>query len=429
MHYSKITIFLFFLILCSACSTNPVTGESQFSIISPAQEIAIGQKNYAPYQQQQGGAYRVDKGLTVYVSRVGQALAKVSDDTNLPYEFVVLNNDVPNAWALPGGKIAINRGLLILLDDEAQLAAVLGHEIVHAAARHGAAQMTRAQLLNVGAGAVGMLGQSSEYGGLIAMGVNVGAGAWQASYGRDQELQSDEYGMAYMQRAGYEPQGAVELQETFVRLSQGQKSDFLSSLFASHPPSKERVAANKARALKMPKGNRNRAGYQAAIAQIKKDRPAYKANAEALQLMSKQKYKQALSFANKAIKAQPKEALFYITKAELLSQLGNDKGAIAAFSQSIQKNPTYFMGYLGKGLLEKKLGALSGAKVRLEKSLEFLPTQTATYHLGELAMSAGNKESAIRYFTYAAKGGGELGEQATQRLSALQFVEGDGIQQ
>lgn len=118
MNYFKVIFCFLSCIIFAACSTNPVTGESQFSIISPAQEIEIGQKNYGPYQQQQGGAYSVDKGLTTYVSRVGQALAKVSDDTSLPYEFVVLNNDVPNAWALPGGKIAINRGLLILLDDE-----------------------------------------------------------------------------------------------------------------------------------------------------------------------------------------------------------------------------------------------------------------------------------------------------------------------
>ena len=105
----------------SGCSVNPVTGKNQLSIISPQQEIAIGEKNYSPSRQSQGGDYYLDPALQSYISGVGKKLAAVSDRPNLPYEFVVLNNRVPNAWALPGGKIAINTGLLVLLDDEAQL--------------------------------------------------------------------------------------------------------------------------------------------------------------------------------------------------------------------------------------------------------------------------------------------------------------------
>jgi predicted Zn-dependent protease len=110
----------------------------------------------------QGGDMVADPELTAYVQSVGQRIAAVSD-SDLPYEFVVLNNGVPNAWALPGGKIAVNRGLLAELEDEAELAAVLGHEIVHAAARHGAQAVTRGTLLQ-GALVVGMIASAdSEY--------------------------------------------------------------------------------------------------------------------------------------------------------------------------------------------------------------------------------------------------------------------------
>ena len=132
--------------LASACATNPVTGESDFMIVSEAQELDLGRQNYAPMQQAQGGVYDIDPELTRYVQQVGGKLAAVSDRP-LPYEFVVLNNSVPNAWALPGGKIAINRGLLTELSSESELAAVLGHEIVHAAAKHSAQQMSRGALL------------------------------------------------------------------------------------------------------------------------------------------------------------------------------------------------------------------------------------------------------------------------------------------
>ena len=95
--------------LGSACSVNPVTGESELSLVSEAQEIALGEQQYAPSQQSQGGQYVVDPQLQSYVADIGHRLAAVSHRPGLPYDFVVLNNSVPNAWALPGGKIAVNR--------------------------------------------------------------------------------------------------------------------------------------------------------------------------------------------------------------------------------------------------------------------------------------------------------------------------------
>jgi predicted Zn-dependent protease len=129
----------------SGCGVNPVTGKKEIQFVSEASEIKIGEQQYAPTQQSQGGDFDILPDLTAYVNEVGQKLAAVSD-RKLPYEFVVLNNPVPNAWALPGGKIAVNAGLLTELKNEAELAAVLGHEIVHAAARHGAKAQERMEL-------------------------------------------------------------------------------------------------------------------------------------------------------------------------------------------------------------------------------------------------------------------------------------------
>jgi predicted Zn-dependent protease len=121
--------------LLAACSTNPVTGEKELMLVGEGTELSIGAQQYAPMRQSEGGDYLMDPALTAYVQQVGNRLAAVSD-RELPYEFSVLNNTIPNAWALPGGKIAVNRGLLVQLKSESELAAVLGHEIVHAAARH-----------------------------------------------------------------------------------------------------------------------------------------------------------------------------------------------------------------------------------------------------------------------------------------------------
>jgi predicted Zn-dependent protease len=122
------SVFLVLNLFLVSCAVNPVTGESQFSLLSRQDEISIGSEQYGPSQQSQGGLYEVDPELSAYVNEMGQRLATVARrDYDLPYEFVVLNNSVPNAWALPGGKIAVNRGLLTELNSEGELAAVLGH--------------------------------------------------------------------------------------------------------------------------------------------------------------------------------------------------------------------------------------------------------------------------------------------------------------
>ena len=188
----KLLAILILAASTTGCAVNPVTGKSDFMMVSEAQEIALGQQNYAPMQQAEGGVYDIDPQLTAYVRDVGSKLAEVSDRP-LPYEFVVLNNSVPNAWALPGGKIAINRGLLTELNSEAELAAVLGHEIVHAAAKHSAQQMSRGMLLQGAVLATAVATANSDFGEFAVGGAAVGAQLVNSTYGRSAELESDKY--------------------------------------------------------------------------------------------------------------------------------------------------------------------------------------------------------------------------------------------
>jgi len=276
MHNQGFYCFVF-CIFFAGCSVNPVTGDRDFMLVSGEQELAMGLQQYVPMQQSQGGPYDVDPALTAYVENVGQKLAAASD-VKLPYEFVVLNNSVPNAWALPGGKIAINRGLLTELNSEAELAAVLGHEVVHAAARHSAQQMSRGMMTQGLVLATTVAASDSGYGDLAAMGAGLAGQLTLSRYGRDAELESDKYGMRYMSKAGYDPQGAVTLQETFVRLSEGHEQDWMSGLFASHPPSEERVKENRLRASKLPAGGElGTERYAAAMKKTMAAKPAYEA--------------------------------------------------------------------------------------------------------------------------------------------------------
>lgn len=410
-----------FALSATACVVNPVTHRDEFSLVSAQQEIAIGEQNYAPSQQAQGGRYYLDPGVQTYVAEVGRKLAAVSDRPDLPYEFVVLNNTEPNAWALPGGKLAINRGLLIYLEDESQLAAVLAHEIVHAAARHSAAQMTRGTLLGAVTQIAGIASQQSGFGELGGMAAQLGSAAWLATYGRGAELEADAYGMEYMVRAGYNPEGAVKLQQTFVKLSEGRQQDIFSQLFASHPPSQERVDANLRRAQDLPPGGVvNARQFQSKIARIRQDEPAYKEHEKALKALNDEKPGIALTHLDKAINLQPKEAQFWELRGHALAMQNNTAEAERAFSAAIERNSDYFRSFLGRGILRFKAGNNAAAKQDLERSLTLLPTAPATFFLGEIALASGDRETAVGYYRQVARDNSELGKAARARLASLQ---------
>lgn len=406
----------------SGCAVNPVTGKQQLMFSSQEQDIATGAQHYQPSQQSQGGQYVVDPQLTTYVNQVGKKLAAVSDNPNLPYEFVVLNNDVPNAWALPGGKMAINRGLLVELKDESQLAAVLGHEIVHAAARHGASQQSKGMLVNAGVMLAGVaaLASDSEYSALAVGAMGVGANAWMSKYSRDHELEADRYGVDYMIKAGYDPMGAVELQETFVKLSEGNQTSWLDGLFASHPPSRERVAANRRMAEQHPGGARNKAAFDKAMAQVRKDQPAYKDYVAAQKAAGEKNYTHALSLLDNATKQQPKENLFWELKGQILGTQKKNQEALTALDRAVQANPQFFRPYVYRGLVQRQLGNSDQAERDLIASQRLLPTQLASYHLGEINLAKGQRSQAVTYFQQAAQGGGEIGEAAKGQLAKLQ---------
>lgn len=416
------TFFLaiFFLFL-TGCSVNPVTGKRQLMMMSSAQDIEMGKQNYAPIQQSQGGPYDVDPELTRYVQDVGGRVAAQSG-VNLPYEFVVLNNSVPNAWALPGGKIAINRGLLTEITSEAELAAVLGHEAVHAAARHTASQMSRSQMMQVGVAVTAIAASDSDYGNLLAGGAGMMAGIALSKYGRDAELESDFYGMQYMSKAGYDPQGAVDLQQTFVRLSEGRQSDWLSGLFASHPPSLERVRANIATAATLPPGGkRGEAEYQAVMRKTMSTKPAYTAYDEGRKALSEKKLDEALTLANKALNLYGDEAHFHALRGDIRLAADKYDMAITNYDRAISRRAGFFYYHLQRGLTNKELGRTDSAVADLTRSLDLFPTAPAHFALGGIAAERGNLDDAIQHYKVVAQLGGDYGKAATAAMAKLEL--------
>lgn len=415
----KVGFTLLILLSISACSTNPVTGKNELSILGEDWELNVGKQQYSPARQSQGGDYVVDPQVEAYVNEVGQKLAVVSD-RKLPYEFNVINSSVPNAWALPGGKISINRGLLIEMQSEAELAAVLGHEIVHAAARHGARGAQRGMLLQGGILAASVATAGSQYANLAQIGASIGAQLINTKYGRDAERESDHYGMNYMSRAGYDPQGAIDLQKTFVKLSEGRRQDFLSGLFASHPPSQERVDNNTRDATNLPPGGFvGKSEYQQKLATLFKSKPAYDAYDEAQKALTDGNTSKAKSLAQKAIKLEPREGHFHSLLGDIEHKNNKLRTAKKHYDKAISLNNDFFYYFLQNGLVSEKLGDQASAKRYLDRSVQLLPTANAYNSLGNIARAQGQISNAKQYYSQAAGQQNAAGQAALGSLVEL----------
>lgn len=422
----RFPVFVAILVTLTACAVNPVTGKREISLIGEESQIKMGAENYGPMQQSEGGQYDVDPALTEYVQNVGNKLAAVSD-RDLPYEFVVLNNSVPNAWALPGGKIAVNRGLLTELDSEAELAAVLGHEIVHAAAGHTADRMETGMLLQGLILATAVATSDSDYGNLAVGGANIAGQLISQKYGREAELEADYYGMQYMSEAGYDPQGAVTLQKTFVRLSEGRDANWLTGLFSSHPPSQERVRANIATAASLPPGGTMGADpFKAAMEETLKIEPAYKAYDEGREALADRNTELAIEKAEQAIAIFPQEGHFYALRGDARIVNEQYKMAVTNFDDAIERRDDFFYYYLQRGLSYEHLGNDDLAVRDLQQSLGFLPTGPAHLALGRIAAEHGDRAAAIEHFKAVAGGQGEAAEAARASLVRLDLAQNPG---
>lgn len=227
-------------LLLAGCQVNPVTGKSQFNMLSQQQEIAMGQEQAPEYIKSFGG--EIDSApLRAYVSAIGQKLAGQSElATAMPWRFYALDSDVVNAFALPGGHVCITRGLLAAMKDESELAAVLGHEVAHVTHRHIGQQMTMNMAtsygLIVGGYALGMRGEELKQAyNLGSLAANV---TFLLPHSRGAENESDATGLRYMVLAGYDPNGMVAMLNILLEMSKGQAG---LMVFSTHPYAGERV--------------------------------------------------------------------------------------------------------------------------------------------------------------------------------------------
>jgi predicted Zn-dependent protease len=309
-----VTVLLLLAFVFAGCSANPVTGKNELMIFSDSQEINFGSEADPDIVWQFGGAYD-DTQLSAYVDNVGQKVAASSERTNIPYHFTIVDSSDINAFALPGGYVYITRGLLVKLENEAQLAAVLGHEIGHINAKHSMKSLQQQLGFSMIMSILDQAASGSEgyqqWRGLIRTGSSVAFSAVSLGYGRDNELQADALGTQFVDKAGYDPQSMTQLLEILKSLSESEPSA-VEEFFMSHPRTSIRITEVNTEIAKLPpqqpKGVLNASEYKSKINNLAIIQKAYEHYDKGEDLRQKGQYSQALSEYNQAlsIKNMPK---------------------------------------------------------------------------------------------------------------------------
>lgn len=256
-------------LMLGGCATNPVSGGKDFVMMSESQEIALGRATDIEVRKQ----YKVyaNPAVQSYVNRVGQRIAVHSHRPNIQYRFTVLDSPEINAFALPGGYVYITRGILAYLNSEAEMAAVLGHEVGHVTARHGVRQQSAAQAANIGISIASIFipELNTQLGQDLS---NLFGGALLSGYGREHELESDRLGAQYLARTAYDPQamirvvGVLKNQELFdaeIAKQEGREPRRYHGTFATHPDNDTRLqqVVGEAGSLTVPNPNEDKSEF------------------------------------------------------------------------------------------------------------------------------------------------------------------------
>ena len=219
---------------------------SDINIFTDAQEVQLG-KQFSGEIEKEMKMYS-DPVVTAYIDQLGQHLANHSQRQNITYHFKVVNTEVVNAFAVPGGYLYVNIGLIRAAENESELAGVIGHEIGHVVGKHGVKQMTR----QLGLAAVAQLALGEDQNKLKQMVANLAANGVLTKYSRDAEREADIYAVQEMYDAGIDPEGMATFFEKLRNLQKSKPSK-LQQLFSTHPPTTERITAVRSQIARLPR--------------------------------------------------------------------------------------------------------------------------------------------------------------------------------
>ena len=403
-------VVLLWGVAAAGCVVNPVTGEKELSLVSSTEEIGMGDAIHPGVIYEYDGEYQ-DPELKRYLGSIVMRLHRVSHRADMPIDFKILNASLFNAFAIPG-HVYVTRGALARMRNEAEFAAVMGHEMAHYTARHSASQMSRSRLLNVGlglgAGAASLfLPENSAYGD-VALGLGTaGVKLAQLHYGRSQEEQADRVGTYYLYRAGYEPARMIDMQQLLQSLSGGGEVSWIEEYFSTHPRGERRVQRIQEviQEYQLDDGRHLQGDgtfaerWQRRLKPLRDRQPAFDAFDQAQALAGKKEYQKALEACRRAQKLAPGQAPFHRLEGDLLRLLGQPDPAQRAYRDALQIDPRYQPAARGLGGASLAASKFADAEKAFREAVRLLPSDLdSRYGLGLAAFKQDRFQDAAQAF-------------------------------
>ncbi len=390
------------LAVATGCATDPVTGRRQLMLVSEQDEIQIDRR-YAPIQFSTDYGPTQDHALNAYVNEIGRSLALETHRPHMPYSFRVVNANYVNAYAFPGGSIACTRGILLMLENEAELAGLLGHEIGHVNARHTAEQMSKSQVSSIVVSGLAVLADRAAGMGQVASALGgIGAGVFLARYSRDNEREADALGMRYMAGSGYNAEGMVGLMDMLNKKKKTRPSA-IELMFATHPMSEERYrnAVHSATTTYASSKNLslNRERYMDNTAKLRSIKGAIEEMQKGDEAMGSKNYRQAEKHYRIALKRAPYDyaALLSMAKCQLI-QRNYAEGARYA-EQAKSSYPREAQGHHLHGFAALKLKNFESAYQNFQNERRLLPENpTSIFFMGYSLEEMGRRQAAARQY-------------------------------
>ena len=383
------------------CAKSPVTGQSILVGMSEAQEREVDAE-VSPHQFSQDLGAIQDSAVNRYVAEVGQRLHGQSHRPDMPYSYRVLNANYVNAYTFPGGAMGVTRGILAELNDEAELGALLGHEIGHVNARHAAQRQGQALVTQAAVIGLNVATQDSQWGQLVGLGSQIGASALLASYSRDHEREADALGQEYLVRAGYPAQGMTALHQLLVD-QEKQAPSLLSTMFSSHPMSSERrdTAARLAgtRYAAQAKAPVQRERFMDSTASLRRIKPTITACQNGETAMAAKRLDQARSAFETALRHSPRDYASHYRMAQCLQAQNKAKEARQYAQQAQAIYPQEAQAHKLDGVLALSLRDPEAAYASLDRFDRQLPDDPGVLFLKGVSLEGmGQRQQAAQHY-------------------------------
>lgn len=411
----------------SGCASSPVGSGSILVGMSEEEEKATD-RQVSPQQFSQDLGAVQDGMLNQYLAEVGHRLDSKSHRPQMPYSYRALNANYVNAYTFPGGAMGVTRGILVDLDNEAELAALLGHELGHVNARHAAQRQGTAMVTQAAMTGVNIIGTVAGYGGLTDLGTQLGASVLLSSYSRDNEREADALGQEYMVRAGYPASGMVGLQQLLVD-QQKESPGMLQTMFSTHPMSSERrdtarqMAEGKYAASNTRDAGRER--FMDNTAALRRIKPTIDACQKGEVAMAGKDYGKAEERFRMALKSTPRDYAVNVLMARCLSAQDKDAQALEYAQTATRIYPQEAQAHKLLGVLALGQKDPAAAYEHLDSYDRLLPGDAGITFLKGVSLEGMGKrpEAAAQYAAYLKRNRqGKAAEYSMSRLQAWGYL-------